>query len=184
MHYYPIKNAINYEDVFDEFDEKKIGSVLAQLNPSQLLLTVSSALPMKNGKLEQYFKAQFKVEALPSLTKDPFPKVAIRQNPFLPVNTTVFAGTQSIPRKIAPNIIFDNSKNFGICKGSIAIYVYSDFHKLYQELYYGWLDTMLKLKTYDAINLGVEIDYNYNNVLVFSYYGYSDTVLKLVQLLA
>jgi secreted Zn-dependent insulinase-like peptidase len=184
MHYYPIENVINFEDVFDEFDEKRIASVLAQLNPTRLLLTLSSALPLKGSKQEQYFKAQYKVEGLPPITKEPFPKMAVKQNPFLPINPALHTATEQFPHKIAPNIMLDNSKNFGICKGSVTIYVYSDLDKLYQELYYGWLHSMMKLKTYDAINLGIEIDYNFSNILVLSYYGYSDTVLKLVQFLA
>lgn len=186
MHDYPLEELLNADSLFEEFDEARLKKVLDQLNPTRLLLILSSPKPIKGGQQEKWLGANFKLDGLPVLSKKPLPKLALKPNPYLPVNTTIYEQPNfGWPRKIAPNVIFQApTDRYPTCKGSITLVVSSTVPKIYQDLYSGWLYTMMKEKFYDAVSLGVHLDYSYDGSLIFSHYGYSNTVMRLLQFLA
>lgn len=106
----------------------------------------------------------------------------VEPNPFLPVDITIHPSQPNAPRKLAPNVIYQQDYSFHICKGGITLNVYSNEGSIFQNLYSSWLESMLKTQIYDAETLGVDISYDYSgNCLSISHYGFSDTLIKLLK---
>lgn len=143
MHYYPPENVLNYKKVAEPFDEKLFAKFLGQLTPLRSIVALSSNAPVENAIVEEYLGANYRVDPLPKLTKEPFPKLVIPPNKFLPVNTKVLPVDPSTspthPKKLQSNVVFLPDLQFRSCKGGISIHVYSNDDKIHQELYASWL---------------------------------------------
>ena len=141
MHHIPIPNLLNYTAVFDEFEEEAIGEALAHLNPSNLILVLSSEEKVKGMKEEKYLGGKYKVDFLPK--REPLKKKfsPSKPNQFLPLDQTLFSSEMEStePQRIGDNVYYQSRGSFNVCKGGIKLLVYTDEDYVFKEFYSDFL---------------------------------------------
>ena len=172
LHFLPAEHILDYKNLFDDFDANLIGSYLAKLNEDNLIVVLSSINPIKGSVVEPYFGAKYKVEPLLKFKKDHNIKFDfLKSNKFLPVGISMQPESYPEPRKLKSNVTL--LKRNTICKGGIALNVYSPHDKVFLEVFQEWCNMMLKESTYDAAMLDSTMDFDFGKGIWISVFAYN-----------